>query len=117
MPYKTRDLTAASLSREEMLDLRIEGNSFQRIADEAGITRQAVSLILTPPVDVRDSIYQRHDDRCAHCGLRCITRTEDTTKNISGHLHNTRGGDLNWNTPETLILLCASCHRIEHMEK
>ena len=117
MPYKTRDLTSSSLSREEMLDLRIEGNSFQRIADEAGITRQAVSLILTPPVDVRDSIYHRHDDRCAHCGLRVITRTEGTTKNVAGQLHNTRGGDLNWNTPETLILLCASCHRIEHMEK
>jgi len=100
-----------------MLDLRIEGNSFQRIADEAGVTRQAVSLILTPPVDIRDSIYHRHDDRCAHCGLRVITRTEGTTKNVAGQLHNTRGGDLNWNTPETLILLCASCHRIEHMER
>ena len=117
MPYKTRDLTSSSLSREEMLDLRIDGNSFQRIADEAGVTRQAVSLILTPPVDIRDSIYHRHDDRCAHCGLRVITRTEGTTKNVAGQLHNTRGGDLNWNTPETLILLCASCHRIEHMER
>ena len=117
MPYKTRDLTSSSLSREEMLDLRIEGNSFQRIADAAGVTSQAVSLILTPPVDIRDSIYHRHDDRCAHCGLRVITRTEGTTKNVAGQLHNTRGGDLNWNTPETLILLCASCHRIEHMER
>ena len=117
MPHKMRELTASSLSREEMLDLRIEGNSFQRIAEEAGITRQAVSLILTPPVEVRDSIYQKHDDRCAHCGLRVITRGKDVIKNVSGQLHNTKGGDLNWNTPETLILLCASCHRIEHMEK
>ena len=105
----------ATLTPSQMLELRIEGFSLQQIADIAGVTRQAVGLVLRPPLPVREQIYQRYNDQCSDCKLRVITRTSNgCIKNQSGHIHNSKGGDLDWDTLEDLVLLCNSCHKQQH---
>lgn len=105
----------ATLTPQQMLELRIEGSSLQQIADIAGVTRQAVGLVLRPPLHVREYIYQRYNDMCGNCNLRIITRTTGgCIKNHAGHIHNSKGGDLDWDTLEDLVLLCNSCHKQKH---
>ena len=88
-----------------MLKLRLDGMTYQRIADKAGISRQRVQQLLSPPTAVKRIVVARANSRCQEC---------DIFVGQSGHCHHTGGKEENYNDIDNLQLLCVSCHRKAH---
>ena len=89
-----------------MLMLRLEGRTYQYIANEAGVTRQRIQQILAPPDSVRDYVVNKYDGYCVQCGIYVGS---------SGHVHHSNAnGEDEYEDKENLLLLCISCHRIAH---
>lgn len=94
------------MDKAKMLELRLDGRSYQYIANEAGITRQRVQQILSPPASIRNFVVAKFNGRCNRCGIFV---------GASGHVHH--NGDLaieNYDDPNNLELLCLVCHRKAH---
>ena len=92
-----------------MLMLRLSGQTYQAIADQAGISRQRVQQILSPPRVIRDIIVKKYGGRCALCGVEI---------GISGHVHHKGGnGEDNYQDIDNLLLLCTSCHILQHSKQ
>jgi len=93
----------------DMLQLRLGGYTYAYIASKAGISRQRVQQILSPPAEIRDMVVGKAGGFCQICGVRV---------GVSGHVHHTKAAEPTeldrYNDPESLILLCCSCHRKEH---
>ena len=88
-----------------MLTLRLEGRSYQYIANEAGVSRQRVQQVLSPPTEVRDFVVLKYDGYCSRCGLYV---------GQNGHIHHNHSNSENYNSVGTLELLCIACHRHRH---
>lgn len=89
-----------------MLKMRLAGQTYQAIANEAGISRQRVQQILSPPPAIRRLIVKRSRGNCQDCGIRVGS---------SGHVHHM--GDITieaYDDIDSLQLLCPSCHRKAH---
>src|SRR3972149_3861748 len=93
------------MTREELLKLRLDGCTYQSIADKAGISRQRVQQLLSPPKAIRDIVCSRADGRCQRC---------DVQVGKSGHVHHTGNARENYNDLDNLQLLCVSCHKAAH---
>ena len=91
-----------------MLIMRLDGHTYQEVADKAGVSRQRVQQILSPPPLVRNLVYERADRRCQSCGVLV---------GKSGHVHHTgnNDGEEDYNDADNLQLLCLSCHRGAHI--
>ena len=89
-----------------MLRLRLDGQTYAYIAKKAGVSRQRIQQVLSPPIPIRDFVVTKYDGRCFGCGLYI---------GKSGHVHhvNTDGGE-NYQDIDNLQLLCISCHRKQH---
>jgi len=94
-----------NMNKKEMLDLRLQGQTYEAIATQAGISRQRVQQLLSPPRAVRDYVVKKHDGRCKECGL---------IVGKSGHVHHVGSNGENYNDIDNLQLLCISCHRRKH---
>ena len=94
------------MDRKSLLQLRLDGETYQHIAEKAGVSRQRVQSLLSPPSSVRKYIVSKYSGRCDCCGILV---------GKSGHVHhrNTNNGE-NYQDIENLQLLCLSCHRKEH---
>lgn len=89
-----------------MLLLRLKGYTYSKIAKEAGISRQRVQQLLSPPKEIREYIYNKYDGCCADCGI-LIGR--------SGHIHHENSNtEENYQDINNLVLLCISCHLRRH---
>ena len=95
------------MDKEEMLLLRLDGLSYREIGFQAGITKQRVQQILSPPAAIKQHVYEKYGGRCGRCGLKVGN---------SGHIHHetTSTGVDDYNDLANLSLLCISCHRISH---
>ena len=93
------------MNKEEMLRLRLEGETYQSIADKAGVSRQRIQQVISPPKAIRDYIIAKYDGMCAKCGL---------IVGKPGHVHHNIGNGENYNDIDNLELLCISCHRVAH---
>lgn len=91
-----------------MLHLKLSGFTYAAIGRRAGITRQRVQQILSPPKGIRDHVIQKYAGHCKTCGLHVGN---------AGHVHHRGSNDGDsWNDVENLELLCLSCHRRLHSE-
>ena len=85
--------------------LRLEGRTYKYISNIAGISRQRVQQLLSPPPQIRNFIVEKYKGYCADCGLY-VGR--------SGHVHHDNSDNEDYNDIEKLELLCISCHRKAH---
>ena len=91
-----------------MLKLRLQGYSYQYIADKAGRSRQRIQQVLSPPAYIRKYVVEKYNGFCAICGLYV---------GFQGHVHHKgANGEDDYNDRENLQLLCISCHRKEHKQ-
>ena len=98
--------TKTSMSPTEMLELRVAGASYQAIAARAGVSRQRVQQLLSPPPGLRRFIVDRAKGKCERCGV---------TVGNSGHIHHRSHNDLGlYNDTKNLRLLCRGCHWAVH---
>ncbi len=88
-----------------MLGLRLEGRTYQYIADKASLSRQRIQQILSPPKKTRELIVTKYGGHCCDCNIWV---------GESGHIHhkNTNGED--YQDQVNLVLLCPSCHLKRH---
>lgn len=94
------------MTSSEMLKMRLEGNTYQQIANKAGVSRQYIQEVLSPPRDVREYVLNKYQGKCDCCGV-LVGR--------SGHIHhrNVNNGE-NYQDIDNLRLLCVSCHLRQH---
>lgn len=91
-----------------MMQLRLEGRSYQYIALIAGVTRQCVQKSISPPKEIRDFILRKYNGFCSSCGLY-VGR--------SGHIHHDPSNtEEDYKDVNNLVLLCPSCHSSKHKD-
>jgi len=88
-----------------MLRLKLDGHSYQHIGELAGISRQRVQQLLSPPAAVRRIVVNAYNGRCANCGIHV---------GYTGHVHHKGQEAESYNHIEQLELLCPTCHRVKH---
>lgn len=93
------------IDKAEMLRLRLDGYSYQHIADVANISRQRVQQLLSPPSDIRNFIVKKYEGRCVDCGVYVGQH---------GHVHHNNSDNESYQDIENLELLCIGCHRKRH---
>ncbi len=94
------------MEKEQMLLLRFKGWTYAQIGDEAGISRQRVQQLLSPPPAIRQYVVKRAKGLCQSCGIKVGT---------SGQVHHKNGDQSDtYNNIEELELLCISCHLASH---
>lgn len=91
-----------------MLIKRLDGLSYREIAEEAGVSRQRVQQMLSPPKEVSLYVHAKFSGRCADCGVQA--------KGANGHVHHrsTETEVDEYNDLDNLELLCPGCHRTKH---
>lgn len=90
-----------------MLNLRLDGLTYSQIAQQAGLSRQRIQQILSPPSDIRKMVVEKYKGRCADCGL-LVPR--------QGHVHHENSDSVeDYQDIPNLCLLCVSCHRRRHL--
>lgn len=86
--------------------MRLNGRTYEYIAGKAGVSRQRIQQLLSPPSSIRKYIIKKYNGCCDDCGIFV---------GKSGHVHHKpANGEEDYNDIENLQLLCLSCHRIEH---
>lgn len=91
-----------------MVMLRLEGRTYQYIADKVGVSRQRIQQLLSPPKAIRDYVVRKYDGYCSKCGIYVGS---------SGHIHHEgANGEEDYNDIENLQLLCIACHRGKHIK-
>lgn len=89
-----------------MAQLRLAGETYSQIAQRAGLSRQRIQKLISPPKEIRDFILKKYSGHCAKCGIKV---------GHAGHIHHKEGNDGDeYNDIPNLELLCISCHRKEH---
>jgi len=94
------------MTKQELLQERISGKTYSQIAKDAGISRQRIQQILSPPKEIQRIVRQRQQGLCVRCGKEL---------RMSGHIHHKELKE-DYNDISNLELLCISCHRLEHCE-
>lgn len=89
---------------DAMIQLKLKGLSYREIAKQAGVSRQRIHQLLSPPSAIGLAVQQRAQLKCEHCQIRLL----------GGHIHHKGGQDGTWNDLSQLEYLCLSCHRIAH---
>ena len=93
------------MDRKEVLRLRLDGETYQSIADKTEVSRQRIQQILSPPAAIRKLIVARAEGRCQGCGIKV---------GKSGHVHHIGNTGEDYHDIDNLKLLCISCHRKAH---
>ena len=92
--------------RNTWMDLKLQGWSYGRIAKDAGVSRQRVQQILSPPKAIRGLVAKRADYRCETCAAPL---------GHSGHVHHAAGDNpQHYEEIDQLQYLCQTCHWHAH---
>ena len=92
------------ITRREMLQLKLTGLTYRAIGIKAGVSRQYIQQVLSPPKAVRLHIIAKYKGLCAQCGIDI---------GASGHVHHKGGNGDTWDDLDNLELLCRECHVAE----
>jgi uncharacterized protein YlaI len=93
---------------EMMRTMLLDGNTYQKIGDEFGISRQRVEQLLSPPKTILLAVKERAKGRCEDCGIILAT---------GGHLHHINNDTIKadqFNDTANIEYLCQSCHHRIH---
>ena len=93
------------MEKTELLKLRLDGLTYEQIGLRAGISRQRVQQLLSPPFSIRKFIVEKYQGKCSRCGIYV---------GKSGHVHHNGDNPETYNDIENLELLCLGCHRKAH---
>ena len=94
------------MDKSEMLLLKLDGQSYRAIAEQAGLSKQRVYQLLAPPKAIRIMVVSKYEGRCANCHIHV---------GKSGHVHHVGTANFDdYNEIDNLRLLCPSCHRLSH---
>lgn len=93
------------MNTKEMLDLRLQGMTYAQIGERAGVSRQYIQHLLSPPSSIRKFVIEKYEGKCNDCGL---------IVGISGHVHHAGDEVDTYNDIPNLQLLCVACHRAVH---
>ena len=89
-----------------MLKFRIDGLTYQEIAEKASVSRQRVHQLLSPPAAIRDFVVKKYSGYCMDCGIKV---------GKAGHVHhNNLSDEEDYSDIDNLQLLCPTCHRHRH---
>ena len=88
-----------------MLVMRLKGFTYKAISIKAGISRQRVQQLLSPPPSIRAYVVAKFGGECNRCGVLV---------GQSGHIHHNGDNPETYNDIENLELLCLGCHSKEH---
>jgi len=88
-----------------MLELRLQGTTYGQIGKMAGVSRQNIQHLLSPPSSIRKFVIEKYEGKCNRCGL---------IVGISGHVHHSGDEVDTYNDITNLELLCMACHRAAH---
>jgi len=96
------------MEKAELFRRRREGQTYAKIAAAAGVSRQRIQQMLSPPPVIQNLIIGRQEGKCKDCGI-------DSWR--GGHIHHIAidhediedYGDI-----DNLVLLCPGCHRRRH---
>lgn len=95
--------------RNAILRLYASGLTYQKIADQMGLTRQRIQQIVRPPIQVIVLLRKRANDCCERCGVQ-LTK-------YSGHVHHVRKDVTGTITDLNLLrYLCRGCHTVENYD-
>ena len=96
------------MGKGDLLELRLQGLTYQAIAERAGVSRQRIQQLLEPPKAVRSAVVAAAGGLCQECGVGI---------GESGHVHHkgtTASNGDDYNDYANLVLLCVSCHILAH---
>lgn len=79
--------------------------TYGQIGERAGVSRQRVQHLLSPPSSIRKFVIEKYEGECNRCGL---------IVGISGHVHHAGDEVDTYNDITNLELLCMACHRAAH---
>ena len=91
--------------RQEILEKRLDGMTYEAIGKSMNLSRQRVQQLISPPKEIRDLVVNRASGRCEKCGI-LVGR--------SGHCHHIGNLIEDYNDTDNLQLLCISCHHKAH---
>jgi len=95
-----------NMDKKEMIKLRLDGFTYSEIGRRAGVSRQRIQQIISPPKAIRDFVIRKYNGHCMRCGLYV---------GKGGHIHHEPPNEEeDYNDIEKLQLLCISCHRKIH---
>jgi 5-methylcytosine-specific restriction endonuclease McrA len=95
------------MTKQEMQDRHISGQTYAEIGAAAGISGQAVHKRIAPPQAVRTYVTKRAGNKCEYCGVRVAYNT--------AHVHQDgQRGLEDYSDLDRLMLLCPSCHNAQH---
>lgn len=91
-----------------MWALRLQGQSYDQIGKLAGVSRQRVEQVLSPPPAIREAVLERAGRACEGCGLTLPKGLQIHHRAAEGLAPDT------YEQPENLVALCVSCHMKAH---
>lgn len=91
--------------RQPMINMRLDGMTYQQIGERYHISRQRVEQIISPPFDTIKELNRRAKGRCEDCGIHV---------GISGHAHHKGSEYDTYEDINQLAYLCISCHHRAH---
>jgi len=93
---------------KEILQDRLDGESYAEIGRKYNLSRQWVQQLLSPHAEIRNYVIEKYHNRCASCGILL---------NKGGNIHHKNTDYESYNDIENLEYLCVSCHRRKHRSK
>ena len=91
--------------RQSIINMRLEGLTYQQIAGKLNISRQRVEQIASPPKETLRALITRSGEKCENCGI---------IVGKSGHAHHKGHTEDTYEDINQLDYLCPSCHRLAH---
>ena len=90
--------------RNDMILLKLQGRTYQDIAELVGVTRQRIQQFLRPNLATRQIVRARANGYCERCGVLAKR----------GHIHHLPTTNYEFDNTANLEYLCLSCHRKQH---
>ncbi len=91
----------------QILELKMRGWSYARIAKKYGLSPQRIQAIISPPRAINQLVIARAHQKCEKCG---------TELNHSGQIHHRNYIEDDYNDLSQLQYLCIRCHVLAHYE-
>lgn len=92
----------ANTRRQQAIELKVAGYTYAEIGAIMGVSRQRVEQIISPTKEVLLKVRRRTNGLCALCGNELTTIHHKSSVQTAA----------DFDSPENMVLLCKSCHKI-----